>query len=341
MRTPRHSGLRRRRAVPSILMLAVAVAFVASGSASGESGDASSRFQAASLTPDSTFTGAKSQTGYLARTDPALLGANGRDADQHLRQVRLRRDRVLHRRRRRPQGHQPERDRQGSREPHRGRARLRRATRPTLTRDITADVKAAVPSLTVRATFRTVYGGIAASVPANEIERHPEGRTASPRSSRTRSSSRSPTRRRSSSARPQVWPSVGGSVKAGKGVIVGVLDTGIWPEHPSFRDTGLARRRRFRTSASSATARDPLLGPAFTCNNKLVGAYAFTNTYMAVFGAEPGEYCNNVTGAVLGARLRTGTARTRPRRPPATRSRARRSSGSSAARSAASRRART
>ena len=77
MRTPRDSGLRRRRAVPSILMLAVAVAFAASGSASGQSGDASSRFQAASLTPDSTFTGSKSQTGYLARTDPALLGKTG------------------------------------------------------------------------------------------------------------------------------------------------------------------------------------------------------------------------------------------------------------------------
>ncbi len=74
MRTPRHSGLRGRSAVLFILMLAVAVVFVASGSASGESDDAPSRFQAASLTPDSTFTGAKSQTGYLARTDPALLG---------------------------------------------------------------------------------------------------------------------------------------------------------------------------------------------------------------------------------------------------------------------------
>ena len=37
-----------------------------------------------------------------------------------------------------------------------------------------------------------------------------------------------------------VWPALGGSSKAGEGVIVGVLDTGVWPEHPSFADPGIA-----------------------------------------------------------------------------------------------------
>ncbi len=93
-----------------------------------------------------------------------------------------------------------------------------------------------------------------------------------------------------------MWPSVGGTVKAGKGVVVGVLDSGLWPEHPSFRDTGLPAPA-IPHQCQFGNGTDPLLGPAFTCNNKLIGAYAFTNTYMAVFGAEPGEYCNNVTGA--------------------------------------------
>ena len=50
-----------------------------------------------------------------------------------------------------------------------------------------------------------------------------------------------------------VWPALGGSSKAGEGVIVGVLDTGVWPEHPSFVDPGIAhpRRRPVRVSVRS------------------------------------------------------------------------------------------
>src|SRR5262249_5710232 len=41
---------------------------------------------------------------------------------------------------------------------------------------------------------------------------------------------------------------------------------------------------------------DPLLGAPFACNNKLIGAYAKTDTYMALHGADPGEFCDNGTG---------------------------------------------
>ncbi len=43
------------------------------------------------------------------------------------------------------------------------------------------------------------------------------------------------------------------------------------------------------------------LGPAFTCNNKLIGAYAKTATYMANIGADGQEFCNNTTQRVLAA----------------------------------------
>ena len=36
-------------------------------------------------------------------------------------------------------------------------------------------------------------------------------------------------------------------------------------------------------------------GPTFTCNNKLIGAYAKTATYMANTGAGAEEFCNNTT----------------------------------------------
>lgn len=37
------------------------------------------------------------------------------------------------------------------------------------------------------------------------------------------------------------------------------------------------------------------LGPAFSCNNKLIGAYAKTATYMANIGSDGQEFCNNTT----------------------------------------------
>lgn len=96
---------------------------------------------------------------------------------------------------------------------------------------------------------------------------------------------------------PAVWYQLGGQESSGEGVIVGVLDTGIWPEHPSFSDpdpsgkayaappaapSGTARKCEFNTGANP--------GAPFACNNKLIGAYFFMNTYQAVNGLLPAEY---------------------------------------------------
>jgi uncharacterized repeat protein (TIGR01451 family) len=97
---------------------------------------------------------------------------------------------------------------------------------------------------------------------------------------------------------PTVWQAEGGQEKAGEGVIVGVIDTGIWPEHPSFSDpdpsgkpyapaapapSGVARKCEFGVGANP--------GPAFQCNNKLIGAYVFMNTYTSVYpGGDTGGY---------------------------------------------------
>jgi Subtilase family/PA domain/Fibronectin type-III domain len=296
MSTRRHSGPRRRRAVPAILLLAVAVgatSLIASGIASGEPGGAAARFQATALTPDSTFEGAKSLTGYIARTDPSLVGRT----DAALVNVLLKYD-------------------YDAAASYTGGVSGLAATSPSVTGEaldenssaleaydrytaslsqkITAAVKDAVPAASVRGSYRTVYGGIAARVPANAIDDllKVDGVVAVQRDS---------IRQPLTDATPQflgatdVWPSLGGSVHAGENVTVGVLDTGIWPEHQSFRDTGLpaptvAHQCQFGDGTDVAH-----LGPTFICNNKLVGAYAFTATYLAVIGAEPGEYCNNAT----------------------------------------------
>ena len=88
-------------------------------------------------------------------------------------------------------------------------------------------------------------------------------------------SSRSPTRAPTSSTRPPSTTSSAPPPNAGEGVIYGNLDTGIWPEHPSFADHG-------NLAAPPGPARecnygDNPLTPAadvFVCQNKLIGGVA-------------------------------------------------------------------
>ncbi len=90
------------------------------------------------------------------------------------------------------------------------------------------------------------------------------------------------------------WEALGGQQSAGEGIVVGVLDTGVWPEHPSFSDP----------DPFGNPYPDPPGGPyacefgsdvpgdePFECNNKLIGAYRFMDTY-EVFGPSllPGEF---------------------------------------------------
>ncbi len=93
-----------------------------------------------------------------------------------------------------------------------------------------------------------------------------------------------------------LWKDLGGQSKAGEGVIVGVLDTGVWPEHPSFSDPDPAGKAYAAPKATLSGTRacefggggNP--GPAFACNNKLIGADRFMSTYDALVGLLPSEY---------------------------------------------------
>ena len=88
---------------------------------------------------------------------------------------------------------------------------------------------------------------------------------------------------------PTLYSQLGGAANAGKGVIVGVLDTGAWPEHPSFADHGNLRRRRRQGRRHPADLRlrrqpaDPG-DDVFVCNNKLIGGQPFLDTYDEVIG---------------------------------------------------------
>ncbi|KAL3649507.1 hypothetical protein CASFOL_005910 [Castilleja foliolosa] len=63
-------------------------------------------------------------------------------------------------------------------------------------------------------------------------------------------------------------------------VIIGIIDTGIWPEHPSFSGSGLSKvPSRWKGKCEA--------GPKFAaskCNKKLIGAGAFFKGYEAIAG---------------------------------------------------------
>jgi subtilisin family serine protease len=73
----------------------------------------------------------------------------------------------------------------------------------------------------------------------------------------------------------------------GKDVVVGIIDSGIWPEHPSFADTGYEPLPGYvgLPCQFGDTAYNPDDAP-FTCNNKLLGAYDLRNAYKSAIGAE-------------------------------------------------------
>ncbi len=83
----------------------------------------------------------------------------------------------------------------------------------------------------------------------------------------------------------------------GEGVVVGIIDSGIWPEHPSFADDGsygpppvtLEDTPDNPACEFGNTAHNPNDVP-FTCNNKLIGARQMMSTYRAIIGAAPDEF---------------------------------------------------
>jgi subtilisin family serine protease len=103
-----------------------------------------------------------------------------------------------------------------------------------------------------------------------------------------------------------LWNDLGGHSSAGEGVVVGILDTGVWPEHPSYSDPDPGGKGYAPPSTAPGSNGFGSGGPRstcdfgnttynsddapFTCNNKLIGAYAFTDTYIAVIGLLPDEF---------------------------------------------------
>lgn len=71
----------------------------------------------------------------------------------------------------------------------------------------------------------------------------------------------------------------------GEDVVIGIVDTGIWPEHPSFADDGsYSPLEGWNGSCDIGEDEN------FTCNNKLIGARYYKNTFESVYALQPGEF---------------------------------------------------
>ncbi len=142
-----------------------------------------------------------------------------------------------------------------------------------------------VPGAPIERTLRTVYGGVELTVPADraeEIAALPgvvavqENRLNQPLTDASSEFIGAPT----------VYQALGAAVPdAGRGTILGNLDSGVWPEHPSLADPGTipappgpARECNYGDNPLTPAA-DP-----FACQNKLIGGAYFTRSYDAIVG---------------------------------------------------------
>ncbi|GAA0412453.1 peptidase S8 [Acrocarpospora corrugata] len=153
-----------------------------------------------------------------------------------------------------------------------------------------AELPERVAGAKVGQRLRTVYGGVALTVPANkaaELLRLP-GVAAVQADSLEKPLTDASTDLIGATT---VYNHLGGAPSSGKGVIVGILDSGAWPEHPSFAETAVIPAPPAKADGTPRVCNfgDNPLTPAadpFACNRKLISGQAFLATYNALIGGE-------------------------------------------------------
>lgn len=83
-----------------------------------------------------------------------------------------------------------------------------------------------------------------------------------------------------------LWSQLGGQGSAGEGVIIGVVDTGIWPEHPSFAAAGYGPV----PAGWNGVCQSGQLWSQQQCTNKLIGARYFHKGFGHFGGALKDDY---------------------------------------------------
>jgi hypothetical protein len=146
-------------------------------------------------------------------------------------------------------------------------------------------IEAKVPAAKIGQSLRVVYGGFAATVPANavkdilKIDGIVAVQSDSLRQLLTDASS-------DFIGATPLQNSLGGRPLAGAGTIYGNLDSGVWPEHASFADLGHLSTPPPKGDGTPRTCNfgDNPLTPAndpFACQDKLIGGQPFLATYLS------------------------------------------------------------
>ena len=274
------------------LVLVGLLSFVVIGVASGASTGLTTAQQHPALA--STYVAAKHANGSLAKTDPSLLGLTGSKLVPVMIKYAFTPTASYMGGIKGLKATSPSVTHKTLRKNAKAFSRYQAFAKTKATR-ITAGIKRAVPGAKIGQLLTVAYGGIAARVPANKIGKllaqpgvlavqkdalnHPlDDNTAF-------------------LGATNVWPTLGGSSSAGSNVVIGMIDTGIWPEQPMMSPAGISAPPGGLKGCQFGDGTDVgHLGPTFACNNKLIGAYAKTATYMAAVGSNGNEFCNNSSG---------------------------------------------
>ena len=246
---------------------------------------------ATQLTPTSRVTGFKAASSRLAKSDKKLLARN--DSARVPVVIKLDYDAIAS-----YQGNIPGFRATSPRVTGRalsGKSAAERAYTRYILRQENAVVDALgrMAGVKVGLKLRTVYGGLAAVIPAKlakQIARLP-GVVAVQYDDLDQPLTDSSPDFINADA---VYSALGSTADAGEGMILANLDTGVWPEHPSFADLGNLSAPPARPDGTARTCEygDNPLTPAddpFECQDKLIGGEAFLDTYHDVEGDEAYE----------------------------------------------------
>lgn len=272
---------RKSIALSAVVLAATVVTPTASAGATNPG-----RFTAKALAPTSTITAAKSASGRLAQSDTSLLART----DSAVVNVMVKLD-------------------YDATASYQGDLAGLAATSPSVTgrpltgatsaekaynaytgkadRTFRSNLTAKLPKAKAAQSVRLVYGGMAVRLPANQVKSLLSiPGVAAVQADKLEKPDAVTVESPVFIGAPTIWNKLGGQALAGRGVIFADLDTGLWPEHPSFADNpalgtppaapgGQARACNFG---------DNPLTPAtdvFVCNHKVIGGQPFLATYNA------------------------------------------------------------
>jgi hypothetical protein len=250
------------------------------------------RFTAKALLPTSTITAAKSTSGRLAQSDSSLLART--DAAPVNVMVKLDYDAAA--------SYQGDLPGLAATSPS-ATGRALSGTTPAekaygaytgkADRTFRSNLASRFPGAKAGHSVRQVYGGLAVRLPANQVKsllKIPG--VAAVQADKLEKVDAVTVESPVFIGAPTIWNKVGGQAVAGRGTIFADLDTGIWPEHPSFADnpalgtppvapSGLPRACNFGDNPLTPAA------DVFACNHKVIAGQPFLDTYNAVI--PPGE----------------------------------------------------